>query len=61
MGLITIACPSCKALTEWFTGNPDQRCHRCKYEAQQSPLSIEEWRAAALALMLVWGALAVLY
>lgn len=38
MGLITIACPSCKQLTEWFSGNPDQRCHRCKYEAKQSPL-----------------------
>lgn len=38
MGLITIACPSCKQLTEWFSGNPDQRCHRCKYEAKQSPI-----------------------
>jgi hypothetical protein len=48
MGLITIACPSCKALTEWFTGNPDQRCHRCKYEAQQSPAPLSRYNGEPL-------------
>lgn len=31
MGLYTVFCPSCKQAHQWFSGNLDQRCTRCRW------------------------------
>ena len=33
MGMINITCPVCKQVHEWFSGNLDRRCFRCKWSA----------------------------
>jgi hypothetical protein len=30
MGLYLINCPACQTAHNWFSGNPDQRCQKCK-------------------------------
>jgi hypothetical protein len=48
MGLINIACPQCKQVHTWFSGNLDQRCRRCKYEAKIAEPSLERYNGEPL-------------